>query len=116
MSDLLARIRAMQIDAGERAVMEDLKAKGFDEHKLAAIVEAGTRRPTAVEIHKEATARALKALELRRQGLTFKAIGQQVGKDGRPVTVERARCLVKKGERIEQRRALSASGATDAER
>lgn len=61
-------------------------------------------RPTAVEIHKVATERALKALALRRQGLTFKAIGQQVGKDG-PVCVERARALVKKGEIIERRRA-----------
>lgn len=56
------------------------------------------------EIHKIATDRALKALALRRQGLTFKAIGQQVGKNG-PVTVERARSLVQKGERIERRRA-----------
>jgi hypothetical protein len=56
----------------------------------------------ATEIHKSATERALKALELRRQGLTFKEIGELVGKDG-PVTVERARTLVKKGERIERR-------------
>lgn len=104
MSDLLERIRAMQVDAAERAVMDDLKAKGFDEHKLAAIIEAGTRRPTAVEIHKEANDRALRALELRRQGLTYDAIGKLVGKNG-PVTRERARCLVMKGERIEQRRA-----------
>lgn len=55
------------------------------------------------EIHKAATEKALKALELRRSGMTFKEIGKHIGKDG-PVCVERARQLFLKGERIEERR------------
>jgi hypothetical protein len=65
----------------------------------------------AREIHKRATDRALMALELRRQGLTLAAIGAQVGESG-PVCRERARQLVMKGERIEQRRAaVNGNGA-----
>lgn len=55
--------------------------------------------PTAVEINKRSRARAARALELRRQGLTFREIGQAMG----GVTVETARQAVKKGERIERR-------------
>lgn len=56
------------------------------------------------EIHKRSMARALRAVELRKQGLTFKEIGRQIGYNG-PVTVETARSAVKKGERILARRA-----------
>lgn len=56
----------------------------------------------ATEIHRRALARAARALELRRQGLTFREIGNQMG----GVTVETARQAVKKGERIERRRAV----------
>lgn len=54
---------------------------------------------SAVETHKRSIARALKAAELRRQGLTFREIGLQIGYSG-PVTIETARQAVKKGERI----------------
>jgi hypothetical protein len=53
------------------------------------------------EIHRRSLARAARALELRRQGLTFREIGAAMG----GVTVETARQAVKKGERIERRRA-----------
>lgn len=53
----------------------------------------------AREINQRSRNRALKALSLRRQGLTFKKVGEQIGLDG-PVTVETARSAVKKGERI----------------
>jgi hypothetical protein len=55
----------------------------------------------ATEIHRRGIERALKALALRRAGLTFRAIGEQMGS----VTVETARQAVMKGERIERRRA-----------
>lgn len=55
----------------------------------------------ATEINRRAIERAVRALALRRQGLTFKAVGQHMG----GVTVETARQAVKKGERIERRRA-----------
>jgi len=56
----------------------------------------------ATEIHKRSVDRCLRALELRRKGLTFREIGEQIGRNG-PVTVEVARQAVKKGERIERR-------------
>lgn len=55
----------------------------------------------AREIHKQGAERALKALALRRQGLTFREIGEQIG----PVCIERARQIVENGRRIETRRA-----------
>lgn len=56
----------------------------------------------AREINQRSRTRALKALALRRQGLTFDKVGQQIGLDG-PVTKEVARSAVKKGERIGMR-------------
>jgi transcriptional regulator len=53
------------------------------------------------EIGKRSIERALKALALRRQGLTFREIGKQIGTHG-PVTTETARQAVKKGERVER--------------
>lgn len=38
MSDLFERIRRAQVEAGERVVMESLKAKGFDGRVLQEIV------------------------------------------------------------------------------
>lgn len=54
---------------------------------------------SAVEAYKRSMARALRAVSLRRQGLTFREIGLQIGYSG-PVTIETARQAVKKGERI----------------
>lgn len=54
---------------------------------------------SAVETHKRSIDRALRAAALRRQGLKFREIGQQIGYRG-PVTIETARQAVKKGERI----------------
>lgn len=56
------------------------------------------------EITKRSIDRAVRAAELRRQGLTFREIGKLVGHNG-PVTVETARQAVAKGERILARRA-----------
>lgn len=50
------------------------------------------------EIQKNGYLRACEALMLRRAGMTFKAIGEQLGN----VSIERARQLVHKGERIER--------------
>lgn len=50
------------------------------------------------EIQGKGYLRACEALRLRRAGLTFKAIGEQLGN----VTSERAKQLVRKGERIER--------------
>lgn len=60
----------------------------------------------ATEIHQRAIKRALNALALRRQGLTFREIGELMG----GITVETARQAVKKGERIERRRAERTGG------
>jgi hypothetical protein len=54
---------------------------------------------SAREINQRSRKRALNALALRQQGLTFEKIGQQIGLDG-PVTKQVARQAVKKGERI----------------
>jgi hypothetical protein len=56
------------------------------------------------EIHKRSLDRALRAAELRSQGLTYKEIGQQMG----GVTVETARQAVLKGRRIMSRRSYPA--------
>lgn len=56
----------------------------------------------AREISQRSRKRALKALSLRKQGLTFEQVGQQIGLDG-PVTRDVARQAVKKGERIGRR-------------
>jgi hypothetical protein len=61
----------------------------------------------ATEIHKRATDRAIKAAELRSNGLTYRQIGEQLERhqgEG-PLSVEAARSLAKKGERIIQHRA-----------
>lgn len=55
---------------------------------------------TAVDIHKRSVARALRALELRQSGLTFREIGEAMG----GLSVETARQAVKKGQRIQERR------------
>jgi orotate phosphoribosyltransferase-like protein len=61
--------------------------------------------PTMVEITKASRARAAKALALRRQGKLLKEIGAELG-----VGVDRARCLVAKGERLEARSKLPRDG------
>ena len=67
------------------------------------------------DIHMRSMDRALRAVELRRQGLTFREIGLQIGCSG-PVTVETARQAVKKGERILRARQVMADAGDRAMR
>lgn len=56
-------------------------------------------KPTMVEITKRSRARAAEALAMRRAGKLLREIGEHFG-----VGVERARCMVEMGERIEARK------------
>jgi transposase len=56
---------------------------------------------TEVEIHKRSVDRAVAAAEYRRAGLTYRAIAEQFG----GLHVSTAHSLVKKGERILEKRA-----------
>jgi len=61
---------------------------------------------TMREVTLSSNERALKAWMLRKQGMLLREIGVAIGRldDGSPLTIEGARALCAKGERVEKRR------------
>jgi hypothetical protein len=62
-----------------------------------------------VDITRRSKERAMKALALRRQGMTYREIGQHIGYNG-SVCASVAMQAVRKGELLERRAALSRRG------